>query len=102
MSDTPGTPDTLNTSVISELFSDVINTLYKEYIKVENKERIDCISNDLFNTFFKRIQVYFVLLLVILILLIVMNFVQFYYYIKVFIRQIKMSDKGAMIKDIFS
>jgi hypothetical protein len=91
-----------DTSVISDLFKDTIETLYNEYIKEGNKERIDCISNDLFDTFFKRIQVYFALLVVILLVLIVLNFVQFYYYIKVFMRQIKTSDKSAIIKDIFS
>jgi hypothetical protein len=89
-------------SMFSVLFQDGVSTVYSEYYRPENKEKVDNVINDIFEVFFRKIKPYLVLVITVLCISIVMNCVQFYYYIRVFLKQSTNNvSKAQVIKDIF-
>jgi len=89
-------------SIIDSLTSEIIDFIHLHYTKEENRLKIDSIFTDLFQKFFERIKPYFILLTALLLLLIILQAVQFYYYIKIFLKQIPLNDQAKIVRNIFA
>lgn len=71
--------------IIDSLTTEIINFIYIQTKKTKNKKKIKYIIDIFTKMIFSDLQIYLYTILGILILIIVMNFIQFYYYIKLFI-----------------
>ena len=87
----------MDNAIIDCLSSDLVNILYKQYTRDENKTKIDEVSNDITKIFINKIKPYFLFIAILLLVLTVMNFVQFYYYLRMFI----LYSKENTIKTVF-
>jgi hypothetical protein len=69
-------------SVLGDLTSETIGIIFKECEKEKNKRRIETIINNIINIALDNIKPYLYTIMAILILMFLINFVQFYYYVK--------------------
>ena len=72
-------------SIISKATQDLFVIIKKELQKNKNKENISTIINYFTSMLLDKISPYFYTILIVLIIMFIMNFVQFYYYMKIFI-----------------
>ena len=84
-------------SLFSDLTKETINIVFKECEKEKNKNRIENFINKITKIAFTNIQPYLYTIMAILILLFVMNCFQFYYYIKLFIINNKISNLDDIV-----
>lgn len=73
-------------SLVGNLTFEIIDLIHCEYTKDENKKKVENIVNDLLYIILDKIQPYFITIVVILSLMFLMNTAQFYYYIKLFLK----------------
>lgn len=78
-------------SVIGDLTSETISIIFKECEKEKNKRRIETIVNNIINIAFDNIKPYLYTIMAILVLLFLINCFQFYYYVKLFITNTKIT-----------
>lgn len=71
--------------MIEDLTTETINFIYNQFEKKHNKTHINKIINHITTIAFEYIKPYLYTIMAILILLFIMNFLQFYYYIKLII-----------------
>lgn len=76
-------------SIIGDLTSETIGIIFKECEKEKNKRRIETVIDNIIQYAFNNIKPYLYTIMAILLLLFLMNLFQFYYYIKLFIANIK-------------
>jgi hypothetical protein len=88
-------------SVIGDLTSETIGIIFKECEKDKNKKRIETIINNIINIAFDNIKAYLYTIMAILIILFLINCFQFYYYVKLFIANTKITS-GDINKNIHS
>jgi hypothetical protein len=79
-------------SLFSDLTKETINIVFKECEKEKNKSRIEYFINNISKIAFTNIKPYLYTIMAILILMFTMNCFQFYYYIKLFILNNKISN----------
>jgi hypothetical protein len=79
-------------SLFSDLTKETINIVFKECEKEKNKNRIENFINKITKIAFTNIQPYLYTIMAILVLMFTMNCFQFYYYIKLFILNNKLSN----------
>lgn len=73
-------------SIIGKATKDIFYLIKKELEKNKNKESLSSIVNYFLSILLDKINPYFYTILIVLIVMFIMNFVQFYYYIKIFMR----------------
>ena len=76
-------------SIVGDLTRETIDFIYTQTRRKRNKKKIQYIINYLTTLLFGSIQPYLYTILSVLILLFVINFFQFYYYIKLFLKSNK-------------
>jgi hypothetical protein len=76
-------------SVLGDLTSETIGIIFKECEKEKNKRRIETIINNIITIALDNIKPYLYTIMAILILMFLINFVQFYYYVKVLLNTSK-------------
>ena len=84
-------------SLFSDLTKETINIVFKECEKEKNKHKIENFINKITKIAFTNIQPYLYTIMAILFLMFTMNCFQFYYYIKLFILNNKMSNLDDII-----
>jgi hypothetical protein len=84
--------------IIDTLIADAVNLIHKQY--TGNKPKLDEMSSGLFNVFLDKVKPYFILLTVILLVIILLQIVQFYYYIRLFIKQVNPANRIDVVKEI--
>lgn len=72
-------------SVLGDLTSETIGIIFRECEKEKNKRRIETIINNIINIALDNIKPYLYTIIAILLILFLINFLQFYYYIKLVI-----------------
>lgn len=72
-------------SMFGDLTKELIDYLYIQLKKKNNKRKLKTIIDTLTDLMFNDIKPYLYTILSILILMFIMNLVQFYYYVKIFI-----------------
>lgn len=78
-------------SVIGDLTSETIGIIFKECEKEKNKRRIETVTNNIINIAFDNIKPYLYTIMAILVILFLINCFQFYYYVKLFITNSKIT-----------
>lgn len=73
-------------SLIGKATHNFISLITKELQKNKNKKNISEITKYLISLILDKINPYFYTLLIMLIIMFIMNFVQFYYYMKILIK----------------
>ena len=86
--------------ILDTLIEDTINIVHAQYRKETNKNKIDEILDHAFKTLLDKISPYFILIVTLLSVLTIMNCVQFYYYIRIFLKQVANTNKAEIIKEI--
>jgi len=76
-------------SIVGDLTRETIDFIYSQTKRKKNKQKIEYIINYLTNLLFANIHPYLYTILGVLILMFLMNLFQFYYYIKLFIKNNK-------------
>lgn len=76
-------------SILGDLTRETIDLVFKECDKEKNKKHINFLINNIIIIAFKHLQPYLYTIMGILILLFLMNCFQFYYYIKLFVINVK-------------
>jgi hypothetical protein len=84
-------------SLFSDLTKETINIVFKECEKEKNKNRIENFINKITKIAFTNIQPYLYTIMAILVLMFTMNCFQFYYYIKLFIINNKISNLDDIV-----
>jgi hypothetical protein len=87
-------------SVFDLLVVDAISVLYKQYTNEKNKQKIDEMTCGVFGMFMDKIKPYFLLLTILLLLLIILNIVQFYYFMRTFLKSVDLKEQAGTIKEI--
>ena len=82
--------------LIGDITNECIDFIYHETQKTKNKKKLKNIMNIILDVLFSDIKPYLYTILGILVLIFLINFVQFYYYIKMF------TNSGNTIKDLMS
>ena len=73
-------------SILGDLTRETIDFIYSQTRRKKNKQKIQYIINYLTNIIFSNLQPFLYTILAILILMFLMNCFQFYYYIKLFLK----------------
>jgi hypothetical protein len=89
-------------SVLGDLTSETIGIIFKECEKEKNKRRIETIINNIINIALDNIKPYLYTIMAILILMFLINFVQFYYYIKLVLTNSKTENNIIHMEDIIT
>jgi cell division protein FtsL len=84
-------------SIFSDLTKETISIVFKECEKEKNKHRIENFINKITKIAFTNIQPYLYTIMAILVLMFTMNCFQFYYYIKLFIVNNKITNLDDVI-----
>ena len=83
-------------ALIGDITNECIDFIYHQTQKTKNKKKLKNIMNIILDVLFSDIKPYLYTILGILVLIFLINFVQFYYYIKMF------TNSGNTIKDLMS
>ena len=78
-------------SIISDLTSETIGIIFKECEKDKNKKRLEVIMNNIINIAFENLKPYLYTIMGLLMILFLINCFQFYYYVKLFITNTKIT-----------
>jgi cell division protein FtsL len=84
-------------SLFSDLTKETINIVFRECEREKNKHKIENFINKITKIAFTNIQPYLYTIMAILVLMFTMNCFQFYYYIKLFILNNKISNLDDII-----
>jgi hypothetical protein len=86
--------------VIENLANDAIKMVHTFYNKDENKMKIDTFAGSLMDVFIEKLKPYFFLITGLLVVMIIMSCIQFYYYIKVYLKQYDMTYRLTAVNEI--
>jgi hypothetical protein len=84
-------------SLFSDLTKETINIIFKECEREKNRHKIENFINKITKIAFTNIQPYLYTIMAILVLMFTMNCFQFYYYIKLFILNNKISNLDDIV-----
>ena len=87
-------------SLIGKETHNFISIIAKEMHKNKNKKNLSEITKYLVSLILDKINPYFYTLLIMLIIMFIMNFVQFYYYMKILIKTSKQNVQNNVSKSI--
>jgi hypothetical protein len=83
-------------SLVGDLTRETIDFIYSQTTRKKNKQKIQYVINYLTSILFSNIQPYLYTILGVLILMFLMNLFQFYYYIKLFLK----NNKNSLMLDV--
>ncbi len=86
--------------VFDLLLADIVKIIYTQYTNKDNKQKIDKVSSDIFGIFIDKIKPYFLILTALLVVLIILNVVQFYYFMRTFLKQVDIKDQANVVREI--
>ena len=86
--------------ITESLANDAFKMMHEMYSKKENKTKVDHITRSIMDTLIDKLKPYFFLITGLLVIMILMNCIQFYYYIKVYLKQFDTSSRLAAVNEI--
>lgn len=89
-------------SLIGKATHDLISLFTKELNKNKNKKNLSEITKYLVSLILDKINPYFYTLLIMLIIMFIMNFVQFYYYMKILLVKTSVPNNLSKSVDLFT
>jgi hypothetical protein len=76
----------MTNSLVADLTRETIDFIYTQTRRKKNKQKIQYIMNYLTNLIFSDLQPYLYTILAVLILMFLINLFQFYYYVRLFLK----------------
>lgn len=76
----------MKNSLVADLTRETIDFIYTQTRRKKNKQKIQYIMNYLTNLIFSDLQPYLYTILAVLILMFLINLFQFYYYVRLFLK----------------
>ena len=75
------------TDIFGDLTSDLFTLLHTEYNKEENKAKIKTVLGEVLQIIIDKLKNFFIIIVILLFTMSIMNFMQFYYHVKLLKRQ---------------
>jgi hypothetical protein len=87
-------------SLVADLTRETIDFIYSQTRRKKNKQKIQYIMNYLTNLIFADLQPYLYTILAVLILMFLINLFQFYYYVRLFLKNASLQNISLSEFDI--